>query len=298
MVNKQVDKKIENDKNILTNKFDINKIIGIAQASYSKADKGLASQLTTGSSLMRPKTDDDFVVYSKGGHWETATSLRGLPYGRICQIAGKIDSGKSTHALQFMVCAQEQGTVVICWDSERKFAAQRFQKMGGDPGKLLMVDTNNIINGCKAVAQLVHATKETYPDAKILICWDSVGASISSVEDQEDSEDINMQPSVTAKQVSWAIRKFNKLINRYIDRETGKESIAVLAINQTYVSIGMGAPTQIERGGTEIGYLSSIIIQLSRKQDLTKVQNGEKYKYGIESKMKVRKNNLHDTTSN
>src|ERR1700722_8046650 len=262
-----------------SNKFDINKIINLAQLNYDKKDKGLASQLTTGSSLIRPKTDEDFVVWSKGEHWQAATGLRGLPFGRICQIAGKVDSGKSTHALQFMVCAQEQNTIVICWDSERKFAASRFKKMGGDPDKLLMVDTNNIVNGCKAVAHIVNATKETYPNAKILIVWDSVGASISSVEDQEDNEDINMQPGVVAKQVSWAIRKFNKLINKYFDRETGQETISSLIINQSYSSLGgFGPPTQIQRGGTELGYLSSIIIELSRKKDLSKTKDGKKYK--------------------
>jgi RecA/RadA recombinase len=303
-MSKQADKP---DIDLLINKsklakmdsFDINKIVDIAKSSYAKGDRGLASQLTTGSDLVRPKSDDDFVLWTFGDTWSKGVGLRGLPFGRLVQIAGKVDSGKSTHALLFALAAQQQGTVVIYWDSERKFAATRFQKMGGDPAKLLMVDTNNIVNGCKAVAQMVHATKEAYPKAKILIVWDSVGASISSVEDKEDTEDINMQPGVTAKEVSWAVRKFNKLINKYFDRENGKETIAALAINQTYVSIGgYGAPTQIERGGTELGYLSSVIVQLSRKQDLTRTKDGDKYKYGIVSKMKVRKNHLHDQETN
>jgi hypothetical protein len=79
-----------------------------------------------------------------------------------------------------------------------------------------------------------------------------------------------------------------------MNKETGEETIATLVINQTYASIGMGAPTQIEKGGNEIYYLSSIIIQLSRKQDLTRVKNGDKYKYGIVSRAKVKKNHLFE----
>jgi ABC-type dipeptide/oligopeptide/nickel transport system ATPase subunit len=56
----------------------------------------------------------------------------------------------------------------------------------------------------------------------------------------------------------------------------------------------MGAPTQIEKGGNEIYYLSSVIIQLSRKKDLTRVKGGDKYKYGIISRAKVKKNHLFE----
>jgi hypothetical protein len=132
------------------------------------------------------------------------------------------------------------------------------------------------------------------PDVKILIVWDSVGASLNSTEDKEDDEDFSQQPGVSAKENSYAIKKFNKLANKYINNETGEASIATLIINQTYASIGMGAPTQIEKGGNEIYYLSSIIIQLSRKKDLNRVKGGDSYKYGIVSRAKVKKNHLFE----
>jgi len=132
------------------------------------------------------------------------------------------------------------------------------------------------------------------PALKILIVWDSVGATLNSTEDKEDTENYSLQPGVSAKETSGAIHKFQKLMNKFMNKETGEESIAVLAINQTYTSIGMGAPSQIEKGGGTLYYLSSIIIQLSRKQDLTRVKDGEKYKYGIVSRAKVKKNHLFD----
>lgn len=187
------------------------------------------------------------------------------------------------------------GHLVILWDSERKFSAKRFdEKIGGESDKLLVIDTNKIIDGAKAVAQLVHAAKEMQPDIKILIVWDSVGASLNSQEDNEDDEDFSKQPGVSAKENSYAIKKFNKLSNKYMNKETGEETIATLVINQTYASIGMGAPIQIEKGGGELYYLSSVIIQLSRKQDLNRTRNGDKYKYGIVSRAKVKKNHLFE----
>ena len=275
--------------------IDIDKLIKKAQDSYQKKDKGLAKQLSTGKTIIRPSEDKDYVVWTGGDHWKALTNLKGLPFGRIIQISGKPDSGKSTHALGFMKFAQDQGVLVILWDSERKFAPSRFDnKMGGDSDKLLVVDTSKIIDGAKAVAQLVHAAKEMDPDLKILIVWDSVGASLNSKEDKEDDEDFSQQPGVSAKEISYAIKKFNKLANKYMNKETGEETISTLVINQTYASIGMGAPVQIEKGGGELYYLSSIIIQLSRKKDLNRVKGGDKFKYGIVSRAKVKKNHLFD----
>ncbi len=286
---------IEKENKKLVAGIDINKLVKKAQESYAKKDQGLAKKLSTGKTIIRPTEDKDYVVWTKGDHWKALTNLKGLPFGRIVQISGKPDSGKSTHAMAFMKFAQDQDVLVILWDSERKFSPKRFDdKIGGNSDQLLVVDTNKIIDGAKAVAQLIHAAKEINPNVKILIVWDSVGASLNSTEDKEDDEDFSQQPGVSAKENSYAIKKFNKLANKYMNKETGEETIATLIINQTYASIGMGAPTQIEKGGNEIYYLSSVIIQLSRKQDLNRVKDGDKYKYGIVSRAKVKKNHLFE----
>lgn len=273
--------------------LDINKLVKKAQESYEKKEAGLAKQLSTGKTLVRPNDDKDYVLWTKGDHWKTLTHLRGIPFGRIIQISGKPDSGKSTHAMAFMKFAQDQDVLVILWDSEKKFSAKRFdEKIGGCSDNLLIVDTNNIINGSRAVAHFVNAAKEMNPNAKILIVWDSVGASLNSTEDKDDSEDYSQQPGVTAKENAYAIRKFNKLSNKYMNRQTGEETISTLVINQVYANIG--SVGQTEKGGGEIYYLSSVIIQLSRKQDLTRTKQGKKYKYGIITRAKVKKNHLFD----
>lgn len=272
--------------------IDINKLIKKAQEAYGKKENGLAQQLSSGSSIIRPSKDSDFVLWTKGTHWQALTGLRGIPFGRIVQISGKPDSGKSTHAAVFMKEAQDQGILVILWDSEKKFSKSRFAKMGGDPDKLLTVNTNAIIEGAKGVAHFVNAAKEMDPTAKVLIVWDSVGASVNATEDNEENEDYSKQPGVTAKEVAFAIRKFNKLQNKYVNMESGEETVATLVINQTYANIG--SVGQTEKGGSELYYLSSIVVQLGRKGDLTRIRQGEKYKYGIVSRAKVKKNHLFD----
>ena len=272
---------------------NISDIVKKTQNLYGKKEQGLATQISTGVHMNKPVRDEDFVLWPKGDHWFQLTHLKGIPFGRIVQISGKPDSGKSSHAMEFMVAAQRAGTIVILFDSEQKFSPKRFNEhMGGRAEDLLVVDTNNILNGAKAVAHLVNMIKEQEPRQKILIVWDSVGASVNSSEDQEENEDYSKQPGITAKEVAFAIRKFNKLANKYFDRETGTQTIATLVINQTYANIG--SVGQTEKGGSELTYLSSVIIQLSRKQDLNRIKKGEKYKYGIVSRAKVKKNHLFD----
>src|ERR1019366_511685 len=107
--------------------------------------------------------------------WQQLTGLKGLPFGRMVEISGKPDSGKSTHAQGFMKDAQDQGVLVILWDSERKFSRKRFdEKIGGKSDSLLVVNTNKIIDGARAVAHFVNAAKEMNPNIKVLIVWDSV----------------------------------------------------------------------------------------------------------------------------
>jgi RecA/RadA recombinase len=273
--------------------IDIDKLVKKAQDAYEKKEAGLAKQLSTGKTIATPDKDEDYVVWTEGDHWNQLTHLKGLPYGRIFEIAGRPDSGKSTHAAVFMKLAQDQGALVVLWDAERKFGRKRFdEKIGGCSDNLLVVNTNKIIDGAKAVAHFVNTAKEMNPDVKVLIVWDSVGASLNSTEDKDDTEDYSQQPGVTAKENAYAIRKFNKLINKYMDMKTGEHTISVLVINQNYVNIGSVGYT--EKGGGEIYYLSSVILQLTRVKDLTRVKNGQKYKYGIVSRAKVKKNHLFD----
>lgn len=273
--------------------LNIHDIVKKAQESYGKGEKGLSRQLSTGSSIIRPSKDSDFVLWEDGNFWNELTGLKGLPFGRIVQCAGRPDSGKSTMAAQFMSYAQKQGYFVILFDAEQKFQAKRYDEhMGGDSSKLLIVDTNSIIDGTKGVAYLVKTIKDQSEDAKILIVFDSIGAAINSSENNEDNEDMSRQPGAAAKEITWSIKKFSRLINQYQNRETGEHTIGVFAINQVYAKIGFMQSGYKEKGGDGITYMSSIILQMSRKKELTKIKSAKKIKFGILSRVKVSKNHM------
>ena len=270
-------------------KINIQDLVKKAQGRFSGKDAAkMSSRMSTGSEIVMSKDPDDYIAMPD--FWGMLTGTMGIPFGRIAQFAGKPDAGKSTAAMLAMKAAQEKDVIVILWDTEGKFDSARFRdRMGGDPGDIPVAPSKNITEGVQQVVAYIKAIKEMKPDQKVLVVWDSVGASINTTEDDEENDDYSKQPGVTAKQVSWAIRRFNQLMEK-TRTDDGTYTMAVLCVNQVYANIGSVGTKQ--KGGAELEYLCSIIIELSRKQTLTRVRQKQKIKYGIKSVARVKKNHL------
>lgn len=274
--------------------INLDAILNKARAQFSKNEKSLSLQISTGASIHKPDKDSDFICW-RGSHWEALTGIRGLPFGRITQIAGRPDSGKSSHACQFMSLAQAAGHIVILWDSENKFSATRFDKyFGGHSDQLLTVTSKMILEGGTMVEFLIKSTMEMYPNKKILVVWDSVGGTLSKSEGVKDLKD-TMQMAEASKENGRVIRGLVRLMEEYKDKQTGEEKIAVLLINQSYAQIN--SPGQKESGGQKVEFFSSLILQLTRKADLNKTKDNVKYRIGIVTRAKVKKNHMFDGDS-
>lgn len=274
-------------------KIDISKVVASVRGGFGK-DKSSAAMISTGSSLSKPSKDSDFIIWKgKDGQpspFEALTGLKGLPVGRICMIAGKTDSAKSTHGLVFMSLAQQQGYVVVLIDSEGKFAKERFEKyFGGNADELLITTSKMILESGHHMESMVHAIMEQNKDQKILIVIDSIGGLLPRNEG-EDSLGESKGMMQASRENAQLMRAVVRLIDKYKNKEKNEEMIACLLINQTYSS-----PTvmgQISAGGAKLSYHSSLIIQLSRRSDIIKVKNGIKVKCGIQIKAKVSKNHI------
>lgn len=290
VVPKIEEKKIKKSKE---DDLDLDDIIREARCAFTGGDKGLGLQITSGADISRPSKDSDFICY-RGSHWEQLTGIRGLPFGRVVQIAGRPDSGKSTHAMAFMKNAQDEGVYVILWDAENKFSAARFDNyFKASSKKLLVVPSKMILEGGDQVEAIVNAIMKKKPEAKILIVWDSVGGTLPKNEndDKKGFRD-SKQMAAAAKENGQVLRGFVRLMEEHKDKQTNEERISVLLINQSYANIG--APGQKESGGQKVEYFSSLILQLTRKKDLTKIKDKVKRKIGIVTRAKVKKNHLFD----
>lgn len=268
-------------------KFDVAGIAAEVQKLYQK-DKKAQGMITTGDSIRQTYTDKDGVPVPPGHPLAELVSLPCVPYNKIIQISGPPDSGKSTSSGQLMAAAQKSGHLVILWDSEDKFDAHRFDtQFGGISADILIVKTNEILQGGEKVRKLALAAKGQYPTAKILIVWDSVGGSQArgAAERELDSEK-HGQPGQDAKENGAVMKMLVGLINKFND------SVAVVLINQVYAKIGFMQVGDAESGGKKIEFHSSLIIRLKRIKTLTKQVKGRKVKYGILTRATVAKNHL------
>jgi RecA/RadA recombinase len=256
------------------------------QSLYKPKDKN-RDIISTGEGLKRPTNPEDFVLAPEGHVWPKLTGLLGLPFDIITQIAGAPDSGKSTIAGQFMGAAQKQGVYVVLWDTEKKFDKERFEKhFGGNSDELLVVATTIIRKGAGAMFKYIKTIMEADPAARILLVHDSVGGSVSRARAEHELDgDKNAQPGSEAVENSEYMRHMIATMDKY----PGK--IALLLINQMTQKIGP-MPGKSRSGGEKISFHSSMIIEMTRIQDLTKVVKGVKVKEGIISRAKIAKNHL------
>lgn len=267
-------------------KISAAEIAARAQKLYSPKDKA-REIISTGADLKRPTKPEDFILCPPTHPWRALTGLQGLPYGYIVQVAGAPDSGKSSLAGEFMAFAQKQGTYVILWDTEGKFDSVRFSKhFGGDSKELAVVNTTILRKGAGAMLKFVKTIMEADSDARILLVHDSVGGSVSrSRSERELDDEKNTQPGSEAVENSDYMRAVVATFDKYPGR------IALLLINQMTDKIGP-MPGKSRSGGHKISFHSSMIVEMTRVQDLTKVTKGVKVKTGIVSRAKIAKNHL------
>lgn len=271
----------------LVAKYNITSVVEKVQKLYNKDDKSKA-MITTGDAIKQEYTINDGVPVPHGNPLRELVSLPCIPYNKIIQISGPPDSGKSTSSGQLMASAQKTDHIVILWDSEQKFDAKRYDtKFGGDSSNVLLVKTNEILQGGEKVRKLAIECKEQFPDAKLFIVWDSVGGSQArgAAEREMDSEK-HAQPGQDAKENGAVMKMMVGLINKFPD------SVSICMINQVYAKIGFMQQGDAESGGKKIEYHSSLIIRLKRIKTLTKVVKGVEVKRGILTRATVAKNHL------
>ncbi len=266
--------------------FDLDSIVGDVQKLYAK-DKKSRTMISTGSILRTSYKPEDGLVLDKTHPFVELIGIPCVPDDKIIQWAGDPDTGKSTQLILAMVAAQKQGRIVVLWDAEDKFDANRFKKMGGDPNKLILIKSNEILQGGEKVRKVIIAAKTKYPKAKFALFWDSVGGTQSrgAAERELDSKK-HAQPGQDAKENGAVMRMFVGLINKF------PSDITVILANQVYTKMGFMQKGNKESGGKKVEFHSSVIIHLKRVKELFDIEDGVKYKIGIITRATVTKNHL------
>ena len=178
----------------------------------------------------------------------------GVPVGKLTEISGENSTGKSMLAYLMLKDCIEKGGVGIVLDTEYSMNVEFLRLLGINPNK-----NNFIYKNPQSIEEVFdeieNVAKELHKRGNPLSCiiWDSVAATSSDVELEEDNS--KNQIGIHARAISKGLRKTMPFI--------GNRRIALVFLNQLRVKVGIqfGDP-HVTPGGKAIPYSSSVRLRL------------------------------------
>lgn len=265
--------------------FDFGDVIADIQATLKKDKRGEDVDKISLGDEMPPVSRDpkDYVVLPTW--WNEHYGVLGIPFGKIVQIAGDSDTGKTSLCIETMRAAQEQGYGIVYVETELKTSPEDLQEWGVNPKGVLLVQNNVIEKAYDLSFRAIESFFKKYPKEKVLYVFDSIGNNISMRDDDLDIMTENQKPGGAAKTNRWGIGRLISLMNKY--------PIAVLVVNYDYDNIGSHGQTQA--GGKALKFYTMIGIRSQRMGDWTKVVEGKTVKVGAFMKWGTFKNHYQKT---
>lgn len=259
-------------------KFDFSKTISKIQNSL-KGDERRANQFGLGDNLESVSNDPaDYVVMPEW--FKESFGIMGLRFGHFVQWAGEPDSGKTSISLLAIRRAQEQGYAVIYVETEGKTSEEDLIAAGINPSALITIRSKIVEEAFDAANLAIDAVFNDYPDAKLLLVFDSYGNTVS----MRDSE-LKM---VDSSAMVGGAAKMNRLGIGAIAAKQINHPIACLIVNYTYDN--MGSPGKTNAGGKALNFHCMLTVQTSRKAWYERTVGGEKVRAGADVLWKVYKN--------
>lgn len=259
-------------------KFDIGKLVADVQKLYK--DPAKANKVNVGSKL-RDNTDDACIAMPSW--WQEGTNTKGLYFGKIHQIAGDSDSGKTSGAIEAMRAAQAQGCAVLYVETEHKTSLSDLTKWGVDVDQVMLVQSSIAEEAFELMFKLWDAFFAKYPTARVLLVIDSLGNVVSKRDSTMDLTESSQKPGGKGQINRLGL---NKLVAKMCDHD-----VAVYLVNYTYDNIG--SPGKTNAGGKSLNFFSALTYQTSRKSWLEKTVKGEKVRIGAKVQWKLFKNHIN-----
>jgi len=187
----------------------------------------------------------------------SADPYKGVPGGKIIQLAGPNSVGKTYFCLELLKATQKAGYFNILYDSE--FANNNKQdliKRGLDLDNLLWVGVD-IVERLKT--SVLKQLDEIQDGEKVAMMIDSIG-NLSTIKEVTDSTEGNDKKDMTRAQQL-------KALFRTCTLKAGVKGVPMFLVNHVYAVVGSNVPTNQVGGGSGSLYMSSIILELSKAQD-------------------------------
>jgi recombination protein RecA len=204
----------------------------------------------------------------------------GFPVGRICEITGLEQSGKSLLSAHILAETQRKGGVAVLIDTETAVSREYLEAIGVDISKLLYVSVDTVEGIFEACETIIEKVRTGDKDRLVTIVVDSVAAA-SSKKEMEADYDKDGYATDKAIIISKAMRKITNMI--------GRQSIALVFTNQLRQKMNaMFGDPWTTSGGKALAFHSSVRLRL---KNMGQLKAGDRI-VGIKVRCQVIKNRM------
>lgn len=205
-----------------------------------------------------------------------------IPFGRITEIAGLNETGKTTLLSQIIAETQRVGGIGAIIDVEHTLDLSYMEQLGVDLSRVIIAPADTYEEGFHKAKVLVKAVQEHDPDRLVCLGWDSVGATPTQA--QMDSDDAGNPHGVAAKIVGQNLQVFNGMI--------AKCRVGMIFTNHLWHdhNVKYGDPYK-SYAGEKFRYFATLRIRLTKSGQIKEKEEGataeDDSKQTIGSRIKV-----------
>jgi recombination protein RecA len=205
----------------------------------------------------------------------------GLPVGRITELTGLEQSGKSLLSAHLLAETQKKGGVAVLIDTETAVNREFLEAIGVDISKLLYVSVDTVEGIFEACETIIEKIRTSDKNRLVTIVVDSVAAA-STKKELEADYDKDGYATDKAIIISKAMRKITNMI--------GRQSIALIFTNQLRQKMNAMAFSDpwTTSGGKALAFHASVRFRL---KSMGQLKVGDKI-VGIKVRAQVIKNRL------
>jgi recombination protein RecA len=208
----------------------------------------------------------------------------GLPVGRITEITGLEQSGKSLVSAHLLAETQKQGGVAVLIDTETAVSRDFLEAIGVDVSKLLYVSADSVEQIFDFTETIIEKVRETSKDKIVTIVVDSVAAASTT---NELAADYKKDGYATDKAIiiSKAMRKITNMI--------GRQKISLIFTNQLRQKMNaMFGDPWTTSGGKALAFHASVRLRLKNMGQIKMKVNGKDKTVGMKVRCQVVKNRM------
>ena len=209
----------------------------------------------------------------------------GLPVGRITEVTGLEQSGKSLLSAHLLAETQKQNGVAVLIDTETAVSREFLEAIGVDVSKLLYVSADSVEQIFDFTETIIEKVRTTDRDKLVTIVVDSVAAASTK---NELASDYNKDGYATdnAIIISKAMRKITNMI--------GRQKITLVFTNQLRQKMNampFGDPWTTS-GGKALAFHASVRLRLKGMGQIKMKVNGNDKVVGMKVRCQVVKNRM------